>query len=190
MTHLRRTTLGSTRVMATTRPSAARLADVMCEQEETKKKTNIQQTRACCYTVCKVTLNKTHNNTNDGGFFVTITHTYVHLRTSKLSRTFSRSASWVERGLLVPTPTCLASSRSRHTMTLGSEHSPLLVGDEPEESPSRTSMRRALRFAGASPRFPNNTHVSDRRGFLTDALASPVASAGDVRPSVSGSRAI
>ena len=54
-----------------------------------EKKTNIHKLEHVV--ICKVTLNKTHNDTNDGGFFVTITHTYVHLRTSKLSRTFSRS---------------------------------------------------------------------------------------------------
>lgn len=76
-----------------------------------------------------------------------------------------------------PPPRATPKSRelAQATMALGSEHSPLLVDDAPEEGASRTSMRRALRFAGASSRFLN-THP-------------PRSPSGDTKPSrrVSGS---
>ena len=74
---------------------------------------------------------------------------------------------------LRPPPTCLARRLRLRTDALGREHSPLLVGDELEEScrPARRCARRARsRRRVAAP--PNNTHA-DRRGFLTDALAHP-----------------
>ena len=124
---------------------------------------------------------------------VTETHTKKDsdFETSPVStRTFSSALLGSIVGRPDPTPTCLASSRTRHTMALGSEHSPLLVGDEPEESPSRTSMRRALRFAGASPDF-RITPTSEVPTDGARTLASPVASTGDVRvTSVTGSRSI
>jgi hypothetical protein len=66
-------------------------------------------------------------------------------------------------------------------MAIGGERSPLLIGDEPEEGWTRTSMRRALRFAGASPRFQIHTRFSRSPGHRDNADArSPTTSMGDL----------